>query len=100
MDVDTRSSGPNPWANYAVLRMKKSLWEADPILERWGSTSALGSGASFNEVFGADGRFVLFKNLVLGGYAAQSRTPGFSSGQTTLREPELPIQLAQLAGRT
>jgi hypothetical protein len=26
MDVDTRSSGPNPYANYAVARMKESLW--------------------------------------------------------------------------
>jgi uncharacterized protein DUF5916 len=26
MDVDTRSSGPNPYANYAVLRVKRSLW--------------------------------------------------------------------------
>ena len=26
MDVDTRSSGPNPYANYAVARLKESLW--------------------------------------------------------------------------
>src|SRR5437763_5139605 len=26
MDVDTRSSGPNPYANYAVARVKRSLW--------------------------------------------------------------------------
>ncbi len=26
MDVDTRSSGPNPYANYAVARLKRSLW--------------------------------------------------------------------------
>ena len=26
MDVDTRTSGPNPGANYAVLRAKRSLW--------------------------------------------------------------------------
>ena len=26
MDVDTRSSGPNPCANYAVMRVKRSLW--------------------------------------------------------------------------
>jgi hypothetical protein len=85
MDVDTRSSGPNPWANYAVLRMKKSLWGSGSYIGAMGIDKRSGEvGASFNEVFGADGRFVLFKNLVLGGYAAQSRTPGFSSGQTNL----------------
>jgi len=26
MDVNTRSSGPNPYANYAVGRAKESLW--------------------------------------------------------------------------
>jgi len=26
MDVDTRSSGPNPFAKYAVARVKESLW--------------------------------------------------------------------------
>src|SRR5262249_7623105 len=26
MDVDTRSSGPNPYANFAVIRLKESLW--------------------------------------------------------------------------
>src|SRR5262252_6867293 len=26
MDVDTRSSGPNPYANFAVARLKESLW--------------------------------------------------------------------------
>src|SRR6202008_1116862 len=26
MDVDTRTSGPNPYANYAVMRIKRSLW--------------------------------------------------------------------------
>src|SRR5438093_9871781 len=26
MDVDTRSSGPNRYANYAVARLKRSLW--------------------------------------------------------------------------
>jgi hypothetical protein len=33
---------------------------------------------------GADTRLVFFNNLVVNGYAAQTRTPGFSSGQTNL----------------
>jgi hypothetical protein len=40
--------------------------------------------SDFNDTFGADGRFVLFKNLVLGGFAAQTRTPGLSGGQSNL----------------
>src|SRR5882724_10843839 len=31
MDVDTRSSGPNPYANYAVARVKESLWAGSYI---------------------------------------------------------------------
>ena len=85
MDVDTRSSGPNPWANYAVLRMKKSLWGSGSYIGAMGIDKRSGDvGSTFNDTFGADGRFVLFKDLVLSGYAAQSRTPGISSGQTNL----------------
>ena len=88
MDVDTRSSGPNPGANYAVLRLKRSLWGSGSYIgvmgidKRSGSVTSMGS--SFNQTSGADGRFVLFKDLVVNGYAAQTRTPGFSSGQSNL----------------
>ena len=85
MDVDTRPSGPNPWANYAVLRVKKSLGRSGSYIGVMGIDKRSGElGSGFNQTIGADGRFVLFKNLVLAGYAAQTRTPGFSSGQSDL----------------
>jgi Domain of unknown function (DUF5916) len=85
MDVDTRSSGPNPWANYAVLRLKRSLWGTGSYLGVMGIDKRSGNVTSpFNQTAGVDGRFVLFRNLVLNGYAAQTRTPGYSSGQSNL----------------
>jgi hypothetical protein len=95
MDVDTRSSGstrvspgsppPNPWANYAVLRLKRSLWGSGSYIGVMGTDKRSGDVASsFNQTSAVDGRFVLFKNLVLNGYAAQTRTPGNSSGQSNL----------------
>jgi hypothetical protein len=39
---------------------------------------------SFNQTSGADARLVFHKDLVLTGYATQTRTPGISSGQTDL----------------
>src|SRR6266446_6308392 len=78
LDVDTRSSGPNPGANYAVLRLKKSLWGSGSYLGVMGIDKRSGDAIpSFNQTAGVDGRFVLFKNLVLNGYAAQTRTPGY-----------------------
>jgi hypothetical protein len=85
MDVDTRSSGPNPWANYAVLRVKKSLGGNGSYIGAMGIDKRSGElDSSFNQTSGADARFVLFKNLVLGGYAAQTRTAGLSSGQSNI----------------
>jgi len=85
MDVDTRSSGPNPWANFAILRLKRSLWGTGSYIGVLGIDKRSGQvGSNFNQTAGIDGRFVLFRNLVLNGYAAQTRTPGFSSGQTNL----------------
>jgi len=85
MDVETRSSGPNPWANFAVLRVKRSLWGTGSYLGVMGIDKRSGEiGSSYNQTSGMDGRFVLFKNLVVNGFAAQTRTTGVSSGQTNL----------------
>src|ERR1700737_2710208 len=85
MDVDTRSSGPNPWTNYAVMRVKHSLWGSGSYIGVIGIDKRSGDVvSSFNQTLGADGRLVLFKNLVLSAYAAQTRTPGLSGGQSNL----------------
>ena len=84
MDASTRSSGPNPYANYSVFRVKRSLPGGSyvgfmGIDKREGNTSP-GS----NQSGGVDTRIVLTKNLVLTGYAAQTRSPSNESGQTNL----------------
>jgi len=85
MDVDTRSSGPNPAANFAVLRVKRSLWGSGSYIGAMGIDKRSGGVIpNDNQTSGIDGRFVLLKNLVVNGYAAQSRTPGISGGQTNL----------------
>jgi hypothetical protein len=85
MDVDTRSSGPNPYANFAVVRVKETLGNSGSYIGAMGIDKRFGNPAgNFNETGGIDGRAVLFKNLILDGFAAETRTPGFSSGQTNL----------------
>jgi len=85
MDVDTRSSGPNPYANYAIVRAKRSLWSGGSYIGVMGVDKRSGNRADpFNESEGVDGRFVFFKDLVLHAFAAQTRTPGLSGGQTNL----------------
>lgn len=84
MDVDTRSSGPNPYANYAVLRIKRSL-PGGSYIGAMGIDKRSGNPLDrSNEAGGVDTRIVLTKNLVIGGFAAQTRSPGISSGQTNL----------------
>jgi Domain of unknown function (DUF5916)/Carbohydrate family 9 binding domain-like len=84
MDVDTRSSGPNPYANYAVARVKCSLWGGSYIGVMGIDKRSGNPFDSFNQTSGADTRLVFYKNLVVNGYATQTRTPGFSSGQTNV----------------
>lgn len=84
MDVDTRSSGPNPYANYAVLRVKKSLSRGAyvgvmGIDKRSGNTTD-----PFNAAGGVDTRLVFLKNLTFNAFVAETRTQGFSGGQTNL----------------
>jgi hypothetical protein len=84
MDVDTRQLGPNPSANYAVMRVKRSLWGGSYVGVMGIDKRSGNPLDSFNQTTGADTRLVFFNNLVVNGYAAQTRTPGFSSGQTNL----------------
>ena len=80
MDVDTRSSGPNAFANYAVVRLKESLWGGSyigvmGIDKRSGDTQD-----SFNDTFGVDTRLVFFKNWFVDAHMAETKSPGDPSG--------------------
>jgi hypothetical protein len=82
MDVDTRSSGPNPYANYAVARVKRSLWGGSYVGVMGIDKRSGNPFDNFNQTAGADTRLVFFRNLVVHGFATQTRSPMFSSGQT------------------
>ena len=84
MDVDTRSSGPNPSANYAVARVKRSLWAGSYIGVMGIDQRSGGVLDPFNQTIGADSRLVFFKDLIVNGFAAQTRSPFISSGQTNV----------------
>lgn len=80
MDVDTRSSGPNPYANYAVVRLKESLWGGSyvgvmGIDKRSGDVTD-----SFNQTGGVDTRLVFLKDFVFDGHLAGTQSPGDPSG--------------------
>lgn len=85
MDVDTRESGPNPAANYAVLRVKRSLWNGGSYIGAMGIDKRSDDPTdSFNQTVGVDARLVFFKDLALTGYAARTRTPGVAAGQASV----------------
>lgn len=88
MDVDTRQSGPNPYANFAVLRAKHALWGGSYIgvmgIDKRSSNTPDNPFNTFNQTEGVDTRLVFFRDLAVSAFAAQSRTPGFNSGQTDL----------------
>jgi hypothetical protein len=84
MEVNTRQLGPNASANYAVMRFKRSLWGGSYVGVMGIDKRSANPFDSFNQTTGADTRLVFFNNLIVNGYAAQTRTPGFSSGQTNL----------------
>ena len=82
MDVNTRQSGPNPSANFAVVRVKRALWGGSYVGVMGIDKSSGNPLDSFNQTEGVDTRLVFFKDLAVNAFAAQSRMPGFSSGQT------------------
>jgi Domain of unknown function (DUF5916)/Carbohydrate family 9 binding domain-like len=81
MDVETRSSGPNPFANYAVVRAKRSLFGGSYIGAMIIDKRSGNAQDPYNQSGGLDMRLV-FKNLVLFGWGAATRSPGLSGGNT------------------
>jgi hypothetical protein len=80
LDVDTRSSGPNPYANYAVVRLKESLW-AGSYIGVMGIDKRSGDVEdSFNQTGGVDTRLVFFKDWWVDAHMAGTRSPGDPSG--------------------
>jgi hypothetical protein len=80
MDVDTRSSGPNPYSNFAVVRLKESLWPGSyvgvmGIDKRSGNVLDM-----VNQTGGADTRLVFFKDWFVDAHMAGTRSPGGLSG--------------------
>ncbi len=80
MEVDTRSSGPNPYANYAVARLKESLWGGS-YLGVMGIDKRSGDTLDrFNQTGGVDTRLVFFKDFTVGAHLAGTQAPGKPSG--------------------
>jgi hypothetical protein len=80
LDVDTRSSGPNFPANYAIARLKESLW-AGSYVGVMGIDKQSGNPLDdFNQTGGVDSRLVFFKDWFVDAHAAGTRSPGDPSG--------------------
>lgn len=80
MDVDTRSSGPNPAANYGVIRLKESLWPGSYIGVTGIDKRSGNSQDPFNQTGGVDSRLVFFKDWFVDAHMAGTRSPGDPSG--------------------
>ena len=80
MDVDTRSSGPNPYANYAVVRAKESLWPGSYVGVMGIDKRSGNLQDSFNQTGGVDTRLVFFKDWFVDAHAAGTQSPQNPSG--------------------
>ncbi len=84
MDVDTRSSGPNPYANYAVARLKESLW-AGSYIGVMGIDKRSGNiQDSFNQTGGVDTRLIFFKDWFVDAHMVGTRSPGDPSAASDM----------------
>ena len=82
MEVNTRSSGPNPYANYAVVRLKESLWGGSYVGVMGIDKRSGNVLDAYNQTGGVDTRLVFVKNLVLRGHVAETQSPGKLSGDS------------------
>ncbi|HXI91993.1 MAG TPA: DUF5916 domain-containing protein [Blastocatellia bacterium] len=72
LDAKTRSSGPNPFANYFVARVKRKILSESYIGGIYIDKESGNTQDSFNRSAGLDGSFILFKKLTLSAYFAKT----------------------------
>src|SRR5713101_3661162 len=80
MEVDIRSSGPNPSANYAIARLKESLWACSYICVMGIDKRSGNVLDDFNQTGGVDTRLVFFKDWFVDAHMAGTQSPGDPSG--------------------
>jgi len=84
MDVDTRSSGPNPYGNYLVARLKESLW-AGSYIGVMGIDKRSGNLQDpFNQTGGLDTRLIFFKDWFVDAHMSGTRSSGNPGGASDL----------------
>src|SRR6266852_4137397 len=84
MDVDTRSNGPNSYSNFAVVRLKESLW-AGSYVGVMGIDKRSGDVLdSFNQTGGVDTRLVFFRDGLVDAHMAGTQSPGNPNGNSDL----------------
>ncbi|HEU5450543.1 MAG TPA: DUF5916 domain-containing protein [Terriglobales bacterium] len=84
MDVKTREQGPNPYANYSIVRVKRPLMPGSYvgfIATDKESGSALDP---YNRSWGADAKFIFWKTLNLRGYYAKTYTRGLTGNNVAV----------------
>jgi hypothetical protein len=84
MDVDTRSSGPNPYANFSIVRLKESLWSGSYVGVMGIDKRSGNILDSFNQTGGADTRLIFFKDWIVDAHMAGTQSPGNPSGASDL----------------
>jgi len=82
IEVDTRSSGPNRYANFAAVRLKESLW-AGSYIDVMGIDKRSGDPFDrFNQTGGADTRMVFLKDWLVDAHAAGTQCPNDPGGNS------------------
>ena len=76
MDVRTCAEGPNPYANYAVVRVKRPLMPGSYVGFMATDKESGNPLDPYNRSGGLDAKFVLFGNLNLRGYYVKSWSSG------------------------
>src|SRR6266700_5225103 len=84
MGVKTRAEGPNPYGNYAVLRIKRPLTPGSYIGIMATDKQSGSPLDPYNRSGGIDAKFILFRNLNLRGYYAKTWTSGLHGDNTAL----------------
>jgi hypothetical protein len=84
MDVETRAKGPDPSANFAVVRLKKAIFGSSYIGVMGIDKRSGGSTDPYNQAGGVDTRLIFHKNIAVTAFAAATRSPGLTGANSNV----------------
>jgi len=85
LDIQSKETGPARSTNFGVARVRRDILRRSSIGAMFTGRSVAQGGLGSNQMYGADGTFSFFQNVLVNGYWARTSSEGRSGDDVSYR---------------